>query len=62
MIRSRIPCGCFLKNRPVLLSIMSLCLAGQCLGIQGISQLMSNMQNRLMAHGWVTARVLAPDP
>lgn len=33
---------------------------GQCLGVKGISQLMSTMQNRLINHGWVTTRVLAP--
>lgn len=34
--------------------------AGQCLGVQGINLLMSNMQNRLIGHGWTTSRVLAP--
>ncbi|TNH42226.1 ShlB/FhaC/HecB family hemolysin secretion/activation protein [Photorhabdus luminescens] len=34
---------------------------GRCLGTQGISLLMSNMQNRLIYHGWVTTRVLAPE-
>ncbi|HCM64048.1 MAG TPA: ShlB/FhaC/HecB family hemolysin secretion/activation protein [Morganella sp. (in: Bacteria)] len=33
---------------------------GQCLGVQGINLLMANMQNRLISHGWVTTRVLAP--
>lgn len=33
---------------------------GQCLGVKGISQLMSTLQNRLINHGWVTTRVLAP--
>lgn len=33
---------------------------GQCLGVKGISQLMATLQNRLINHGWVTSRVLAP--
>jgi len=33
---------------------------GRCLGVKGISQLMSTLQNRLINHGWVTTRVLAP--
>jgi hemolysin activation/secretion protein len=33
---------------------------GQCLGSQGINLLMGNMQDRLVSHGWVTSRVLAP--
>lgn len=33
---------------------------GHCLGVQGINQLMSVLQNRLINHGWVTTRVLAP--
>ncbi|AJJ82119.1 POTRA domain, ShlB-type family protein [Yersinia pestis Angola] len=33
---------------------------GQCLGGQGINQLMSQLQNRLVGHGYVTTRVLAP--
>ena len=33
---------------------------GQCLGVKGISQLMGTLQNRLINHGWVTTRVLAP--
>lgn len=32
----------------------------RCLGAQGINQLMSSLQNRLISHGWTTARVLAP--
>ncbi|WP_072164793.1 ShlB/FhaC/HecB family hemolysin secretion/activation protein [Photorhabdus aegyptia] len=32
-----------------------------CLGLQGIDLLMSNMQNRLISHGWVTTRILAPE-
>ncbi|CDL78965.1 POTRA domain-containing protein [Xenorhabdus cabanillasii] len=34
---------------------------GHCLGAQGIGILMSNMQNRLISHGWVTTRILAPE-
>lgn len=33
---------------------------GQCLGGKGINLLMSALQNRLVDHGYVTARVLAP--
>lgn len=33
---------------------------GHCLGVQGINQVMSTLQNRLINHGWVTTRVLAP--
>ncbi|MGP2408134.1 ShlB/FhaC/HecB family hemolysin secretion/activation protein [Yersinia sp. 2553 StPb PI] len=33
---------------------------GQCLGGQGINLLMSQIQNRLIDHGYVTTRVLAP--
>lgn len=33
---------------------------GQCLGGKGINQLMSTMQNRLVDHGYITTRVLAP--
>ncbi|MCK8539428.1 ShlB/FhaC/HecB family hemolysin secretion/activation protein [Yersinia ruckeri] len=33
---------------------------GQCLGGQGINLLMSQLQNRLIDHGYVTTRVLAP--
>lgn len=32
----------------------------RCLGAQGINQFMSSLQNRLISHGWTTARVLAP--
>ncbi|MDF7680597.1 ShlB/FhaC/HecB family hemolysin secretion/activation protein [Enterobacteriaceae bacterium ESL0689] len=34
--------------------------AGHCLGSRGINLLMSNLQNRIIDHGWVTTRVLAP--
>ncbi len=33
---------------------------GHCLGIRGINLLMETLQNRLIDHGWVTTRVLAP--
>ncbi|HAS8353322.1 TPA: ShlB/FhaC/HecB family hemolysin secretion/activation protein [Vibrio vulnificus] len=35
--------------------------AGHCLGVQGVNLLMSSLQNRLITHGWVTSRVLAPE-
>ncbi|RWR01850.1 hypothetical protein ED28_09420 [[Pantoea] beijingensis] len=34
---------------------------GHCLGINGINQLISRLQNNLIDHGWVTSRVLAPE-
>lgn len=34
--------------------------AGRCVGVKGINLLMSALQNRLIDHGWVTSRVLAP--
>lgn len=34
---------------------------GHCLGAKGINQLMGRLQNRLVFHGWVTSRVLAPE-
>ncbi|EII5450019.1 ShlB/FhaC/HecB family hemolysin secretion/activation protein [Salmonella enterica] len=33
---------------------------GHCVGVKGINLLMSTLQNRLINHGWVTSRVLAP--
>lgn len=33
---------------------------GQCLGARGINLLMSTLQNRLVDHGYITSRVLAP--
>lgn len=33
---------------------------GHCLGGKGINLLMSTLQNRLVDHGWITTRVLAP--
>lgn len=32
----------------------------KCLGTQGINQLMSDLQDTLIDHGWITTRVLAP--
>ena len=32
----------------------------RCLGEQGINRLMASLQDRLIDHGWVTSRVLAP--
>lgn len=34
---------------------------GHCLGIKGINRVMSTLQNRLISHGWVTTRILAPE-
>ncbi|TKI04146.1 ShlB/FhaC/HecB family hemolysin secretion/activation protein [Martelella alba] len=34
---------------------------GRCLGVRGIDKLMGALQNRLIDHGWITTRVLAPD-
>lgn len=34
---------------------------GHCLGVNGINQLMSRLQNRMISHGWITSRVLAPE-
>ena len=33
---------------------------GRCLGSRGISQLMALLQNRMISHGFITSRVLAP--
>ena len=33
---------------------------GKCLGGKGVNMLMSALQNRLVDHGWITTRVLAP--
>lgn len=33
---------------------------GRCLGGKGINLLMSTLQNRIVDHGWITTRVLAP--
>lgn len=32
-----------------------------CLGVQGINHLVSDIQNRLISHGWITTRVLVPE-
>lgn len=34
---------------------------GQCVGVQGINLLVTEIQNRLISHGWVTTRVLVPE-
>ena len=34
---------------------------GHCLGVKGINQLMSRLQNRLVSSGWITSRVLVPE-
>ena len=33
---------------------------GHCLGVQGINTVIGALQNRIIEHGWVTTRVLAP--
>ncbi|EAB6471602.1 ShlB/FhaC/HecB family hemolysin secretion/activation protein [Salmonella enterica subsp. enterica] len=33
---------------------------GHCVGVKGVNLLMSTLQNRLISHGWITTRVLAP--
>lgn len=33
---------------------------GYCIGVNGINQLVSVLQNRLIRHGWITTRVLVP--
>ncbi|MCS3432232.1 ShlB/FhaC/HecB family hemolysin secretion/activation protein [Klebsiella sp. BIGb0407] len=34
--------------------------SGHCLGVKGINLVMETLQNRLIGHGWITTRVLAP--
>lgn len=34
---------------------------GHCLGAEGINQLVSGIQNRLIGHGWITTRLLVPE-
>lgn len=34
---------------------------GHCLGVKGINQLVAEVQNRLIGHGWITTRVLVPE-
>lgn len=34
---------------------------GHCLGIEGINRLVTEIQNRLIRHGWITSRVLVPE-
>ncbi|EOI5721503.1 ShlB/FhaC/HecB family hemolysin secretion/activation protein [Cronobacter dublinensis] len=33
---------------------------GHCLGVQGINMIIGTLQDRIIEHGWVTTRVLAP--
>lgn len=35
--------------------------SGYCLGINGINLLVTDIQNRLIIHGWITTRVLIPE-
>lgn len=34
---------------------------GHCIGIDGINLLVTDIQNRLISHGWITSRVLVPE-
>ncbi|MDJ7444055.1 ShlB/FhaC/HecB family hemolysin secretion/activation protein [Salmonella enterica] len=34
---------------------------GHCIGIYGINLLVTDMQNRLISHGWITSRLLVPE-
>lgn len=34
---------------------------GHCLGVDGINLLVTEVQNRLISHGWITSRVLVPE-
>ncbi|WP_432652757.1 ShlB/FhaC/HecB family hemolysin secretion/activation protein [Providencia vermicola] len=34
---------------------------GYCIGIDGINLLITDVQNRLISHGWITSRVLVPE-
>ncbi|WP_128575662.1 ShlB/FhaC/HecB family hemolysin secretion/activation protein [Photorhabdus temperata] len=51
------------ENFPHWLPLMRLAQQGEnhCLGTQGINMLMTQIQNRLISHGYVTSRVLAPN-
>ncbi|NHB89483.1 ShlB/FhaC/HecB family hemolysin secretion/activation protein [Photorhabdus tasmaniensis] len=51
------------ENFPHWLPLKRLAQKGenQCLGTQGINVLMTRIQNRLISHGYVTSRVLAPN-
>jgi len=50
------------ENLPRWLPLQSIAsqAVGQCLGAKGINLLMSELQNRLIDHGYITTRVLAP--
>jgi len=51
-----------LENLPRWLPLQSVAnqAQGRCLGGQGVNLLMSTLQNRLVDHGYITTRVLAP--
>lgn len=34
---------------------------GHCVGVEGINHLVTDIQNRLISHGWITTRVLVPE-
>ncbi|EPJ8535648.1 ShlB/FhaC/HecB family hemolysin secretion/activation protein [Providencia rettgeri] len=34
---------------------------GHCIGVEGINLLVTDVQNRLISHGWITSRVLVPE-
>lgn len=34
---------------------------GHCIGVEGINVLVTDVQNRLISHGWITSRVLVPE-
>lgn len=34
---------------------------GHCIGVDGINLLVTDVQNRLISHGWITSRVLVPE-
>ncbi|HEQ1858310.1 TPA: ShlB/FhaC/HecB family hemolysin secretion/activation protein [Providencia alcalifaciens] len=34
---------------------------GHCVGVGGINLLVTDIQNRLISHGWITSRVLVPE-
>ncbi|EDW6064630.1 ShlB/FhaC/HecB family hemolysin secretion/activation protein [Salmonella enterica subsp. enterica serovar Oslo] len=52
--------GMFALPHWVPLSRMAQSAQGQCIGVNGIRQLVSRLQNRLISYGWVTTRILVP--
>lgn len=34
---------------------------GHCIGVEGINVLVTDVQNRLISHGWITSRILVPE-